>query len=99
MADSSSIDVNPVRAAAAGYEAVPVLRAEHREGALARMVEQQTAKIPSDVFLLAALFAMGTSLAAELNDRQRTSRFVGMWVAPLLLMGVYNKMVKMLGTR
>ncbi|MGH9310286.1 MAG: hypothetical protein ACRD1U_12980 [Vicinamibacterales bacterium] len=96
MADDGSLDVNP---ASAAPDAAPVVRAEHREGTLARIVEQQTAKIPSHVFLLASLVAMGVSLTAELEGRQRTSRFVGMWVAPLLIMGVYNKMVKILGTR
>jgi hypothetical protein len=66
---------------------------------LARMLEQPTAKIPSHVFLIASLVAMGVSLTAEVRQRQRTSRFVGMWVAPLLIMGVYNKMVKTFGSR
>ena len=99
MAYPASLDVNPASAADPHYEAAPVVRAEHREGALARMVEQQTAKIPSDVFLLTSFMAMAVSAVAELQGRQRTSRFVGMWVAPLLIMGVYNKMVKMLGSR
>jgi hypothetical protein len=96
----TAIDVNPARAAVEdGIESVPVVRCEHREGTLARMIEQQTAKIPSDVFLTSALMAMGVSAAAQLRGRQSTSRFVGMWVAPLLIMGVYNKMIKMHGTR
>jgi hypothetical protein len=100
VAKSETIDVNPAsRESALAPVAAPVVRAEHVEGTLARMVEQQTAKIPSHFFLLTSMLAMGVSLAAELTDRQRTSRFVGMWVGPLLIMGVYNKMVKMLGTR
>jgi hypothetical protein len=93
-------DVNPASAATPGaLDAVPVVRSEHREGALARMIEHQTAKIPSHVFLMTSFVAMGVSLAAEIQGRQRISRYAGMWVAPLLIMGVYNKMVKMLGTR
>ena|SRR5688572_4026828 len=100
MANLASRDVNPASAVPdALLEASRVVRAEHREGTLARMVEQQTAKIPSHVFLLASFLAMGASLTAEVRGRQRTSRFLGMWVAPLLIMGVYNKMVKILGTR
>jgi hypothetical protein len=99
MAQSETIDVNPASGAASALLAAPIVRAEHVEGALARMVEQQTAKIPSDFFLLTSMLAMAISLGAELSNRQRVSRFTGMWVAPLLIMGVYNKMVKMLGAR
>ena len=77
----------------------PVLRPEHAEGELARLIEQQTAKIPSHWFLMAAVGAMGLSLALELGGRRRGSRFIGQWPAPLLIMGMYNKLVKTLGTR
>ena len=77
----------------------PVLRPEHAEGDLARLIEQQTAKIPSQWFLLGALGSMGLSLVLELTGRQRESRFVGQWPTPLLIMGMYNKLVKTLGTR
>ena len=99
MVDVASLDVNPASGAEASSNAAPVVRAEHREGTFARMLEQQTAKVPSDVFLMTSFLAMAVSLLAELQGRQRTSRFAGMWVAPLLIMGVYNKMVKMLGSR
>ncbi len=99
MAETATLDVNPAHEESAPPEMAPVVRAEHREGTLARMVEQQTAKIPSDLFLLASLSAMGLSLVAEFSGRPKASRFVGMWVGPLLTMGVYNKLVKMLGPR
>lgn len=75
------------------------MRPEHAEGDLARVIEQQTAKIPSHWFLVGALGAMSLSLVLELADRRRASRFVGQWPAPLLIMGMYNKLVKTLGTR
>ncbi|MFN7134629.1 MAG: hypothetical protein ACK4N5_21295 [Myxococcales bacterium] len=81
------------------YEAAPVKRAEHVESSLTRLIEQQTAKIPSDVFLFSAICAMGASLYFESQHDERLSRFVGMWVAPLLIMGVYNKLVKILAPR
>ena len=77
----------------------PVVRPEHAEGELARLIEQQTAKIPSHWFLVCALGAMSLSLGLELAGRQRQSRFVGQWPSPLLIMGIYNKLVKTLGTR
>ena len=42
-------------------------RAEHREGPVARSIEQHTAKLPSDLFLWAALGSIGTSLIFQLS--------------------------------
>ena len=95
----STLDVNPAAEASMADVPAPVIRPEHAEGDIARLIEQQAAKIPSHVFLFAALASMGTSLALELTDRQRASRFVGMWPGPLLILGMYNKLVKTLGTR
>ena len=85
-------------AAHAHLGAAPLRRAEHAEDSFTRVIEQQTAKIPSHLFLTTALFAMGASAAMELLGKRRASRFIGAWPAPLLLMGVYNKLVKSLGT-
>jgi hypothetical protein len=75
------------------------MRPEHAEGNIARLIEQQTAKVPSHWFLFAALGSMGLSLVLELAGRSRASRFVGQWPTPLLATGIYNKLVKTLGTR
>jgi hypothetical protein len=96
MAD---LDTNPAAEASMHPAPAPVLRPEHVEGEMARLIEQQTAKIPSHWFLAAAVGAMGLSLALELSGRRRGSRFVGQWPGPLLIMGMYNKLVKTLGTR
>jgi hypothetical protein len=104
---SAASEVNPFSsysepaepAVPAAPNAAPVVRTEHQESLLTRMIEHQTAKIPSSYFLAASLSAMAVSLGAEIADRQRVSRFVGMWVGPLLMMGLYNKMVKMFGAR
>jgi hypothetical protein len=42
---------------------------------------------------------MCVSLGLELGRKTRASRFIGMWPGPLLVMGVYNKLVKVLGPR
>lgn len=81
------------------YEPTPVVRSEHAEGTLTRLIERQTAKVPSDIFLFLALGSMGASLAFELSGRRALSRFVGMWAPTLLTMGVYNKLVKTVGPR
>ncbi|MEP6617291.1 MAG: hypothetical protein ABJA57_11955 [Ginsengibacter sp.] len=70
---------------------------EHKEGKVASAIEEQTAKIPSDVFLWAALGSMALSLTLQLTGSKHRSLFVGQWAAPFLLFGVYNKLVKLEG--
>jgi hypothetical protein len=72
--------------------------AQHTEGAVARTIEQQTAKLPSDLFLWAALGSIGVSFILEVTGNEEKSRFVGQWVAPFLLLGLYNKLVKVAGS-
>jgi hypothetical protein len=72
--------------------------AEHTEGVVARTIEEQTAKLPSDIFLWAALGSIGVSAMLQVAGKQKVSLFVGQWVAPFLLLGVYNKIVKVAGS-
>lgn len=72
--------------------------AQQTEGVIARTIEQQTAKLPSDVFLWAAFGAIGLAAYLEFTGRQEKSHFVGQWVSPFLLFGVYNKLVKVAGS-
>ena len=71
---------------------------EHKEGEVARTIEDQTAKLPSDVFLWASMGAMATALAFKLAKKDQLSLFFGQWVAPMLLFGIYNKIVKVAGS-
>ena len=71
---------------------------EHSEGPMARAIEEQTAKLPSDWFLWAAVASMGAAAALQVSRKQSASLFVGQWVAPFLLFGVYNKIVKTAGS-
>lgn len=92
--------VNPAsEASELVYQSAPVFRAEHGESRVTRLVEQQSAKISSVVFLAVSVAAMTVSLGLELAGRRRASRFIGMWPGPLLTMGVYNKLVKTFGAR
>ena len=70
----------------------------HSEGIVARTIEEQTAKLPSDIFLWSALGSIGLSLYFELQGETHKSQFVGRWVSPFLLLGVYNKLVKIGGS-
>ena len=71
---------------------------QHREGTVARAIEQQTAKLPSDVFLWGALGAIAGSLVLQAVGKKEESNFVGHWVPTLLLFGLYNQLVKQLGS-
>jgi len=70
---------------------------EHKEGPVATAIEDRTAKIPSDVFLWAAVGSMAISLAFKISGKNDKALFVGQWAAPFLLLGVYNKLVKLEG--
>ena len=82
---------------------------DFREGPVARAIETQTAKIPSDVFLWAAGGAMALSLVSHLRQPKRMTffsipsrqgqlgLFFGQWVPTILMLGLYNKMVKTAG--
>jgi hypothetical protein len=73
------------------------IKHDHSEGQVARAIEEQTARVPSDTFLWAAVGAMGTSLTFQLMGNTKVSLFVGQWVPTLLIFGLYNKIVKELG--
>jgi hypothetical protein len=72
--------------------------ADHSEGVVARTIENQTARLPSDTFLWAALGSMGLSLGLQLMGKQQASNFVGHWAPTILIMGLYNKLVKVEGS-
>jgi len=65
-----------------------------KEDSSTRAIEKETVKIPSDVFLLTAMGAVAASLTLKLMGHEENSSFVGKWVAPILILGVYNKLVK-----
>ncbi len=71
---------------------------EHREGAVARTIEQQTAKLPSDTFLWLAGASIAASLTFKVLGQDKTSLFVGQWAPTFLLLGLYNKIVKVMGS-
>ena len=70
----------------------------HREGSIARTIEQQTAKLPSDTFLWAALGSIGASLVLQATGKREYANFVGQWAPTFLILGMYNKLVKLQGS-
>jgi hypothetical protein len=79
---------------------------EQREGRVARMIEEKSASIPTDVFLIAAAAAVIGSALVQVSSvvgrrsfgmAKRTgqlSLFIGQWAPTFLLLGLYNKMLK-----
>ena len=67
---------------------------EKNEGELTKAIEKQTVKVPSSTFLFAAFGAIAMSLTLKMMGRRHDALFVGQWAAPILLFGIYNKLVK-----
>jgi len=74
-----------------------MMKQDHSEGTVARTIEEQTAKLPSDTFLWAAVGSILTSMTLQFTGKQHASLFVGQWAPTFLMLGLYNKMVKQLG--
>ncbi len=73
-------------------------RPQHSEGWIARGIEEQTAKLPSDIFLWGALGCIGAAFALHfIMDRKENGLFVGQWAPTILILGLYNKLVKQRG--
>lgn len=61
-------------------------------------IEQYTSQVPSSVFLGLAIASIIGSVAFKLAKKDHEALFIGQWVAPFLILGNYNKMVKQHGS-
>lgn len=69
------------------------------EGELTKRIEQQTARVPSVGYLGLAVGSMILSASiAMISRRKEFANFVGLWAPSFLLMGIYNKLVKLEGS-
>ncbi len=69
------------------------------EGEMTKKIEAVTAKVPSLGYLGLALGSMALSAGiAILSERKSLANFVGLWVPSFMLMGIYNKLVKLEGS-
>lgn len=68
-----------------------------QEGPVAKGIEAKTKRLPSDLFLWLAGGSVAASLTLKVLGRGKDSLFVGQWAPTFLLLGTYNKMVKLLG--
>jgi hypothetical protein len=53
-----------------------ILENQSTEGATAKAIEEQTSKLPSDLFLYASLAAMGTSLTLKCLGKSHNTRLL-----------------------
>ena len=71
----------------------------HKEGKLTKRVEEQTARVPSIGYLGLAVGSMAISAGlAIFAPRKEIANFVGLWAPSFLLIGIYNKLVKLEGS-
>jgi len=69
-----------------------------QEDTFTGMIESKTSQIPSSAFLGAALGSIALAAIFKASGKGHAALFVGQWTAPFLLLGIYNKLVKQLGS-
>lgn len=69
-----------------------------REGPIAKSIEEKTSRLPSDMFLWTAGGAVAASLALQAMHQKERGNFIAQWVPTILILGLYNKMVKQHGS-
>ena len=70
---------------------------DHGEGTVTKMIEEQTAKVPSATYLSLGIGAMVLSWLFLAGGRTNLANFIGQWVPTILIVGLYNKLVKVEG--
>ena len=71
---------------------------EHKEGEITKAIEYYTSQVPSGAYLSLAVGSIGLSLSLRLLGQKHAAEFVGHWVPTILLLGLYNKLVKLEGS-
>ncbi len=69
-----------------------------REDDFTGAIESQTSKLPSTAYLGMALGSMAASATLKAIGRDEWALFVGQWAPTFLILGMYNKLVKQLGS-
>ncbi len=71
-----------------------------QEDQVTAVIEKYTAPVPSSAYLGLAVAAIAASVTIQVTQEEKANPalFVGQWVAPFLLLGIYNKLVKQHGS-
>jgi hypothetical protein len=67
------------------------------EDQFTKTIESYTAAVPSSAYLAVAIGAMGLSMACQAVGRGKWGNFIAQWVPTWLIIGLYNKLVKVEG--
>lgn len=73
------------------------INTDRKEGKVATAIEEQTSKVPSDWFLWTGLGFIALSAAFQIAGKKKLSNFIGHWPVNILVLGLYNKLVKLEG--
>ena len=71
---------------------------EAQEDQVTAAIESYTSKVPSSAYHGLAIASIAASCTFKIAKKDHAALFVGQWVAPFLLLGIYNKLVKQHGS-
>jgi hypothetical protein len=71
---------------------------EVQEDQVTAMLERYSSKWPTSLFMGAAIASIIGSMVLKNQRKHQDALFVGQWVAPFLILGLYNKTVKQHGS-
>jgi hypothetical protein len=72
-------------------------RPSQNEDEFTKTVEKYTSALPSSAYLGVAIGAMALSLVCQATGQGKWGNFIAQWVPTWLIIGVYNKLVKLEG--
>jgi hypothetical protein len=79
------------------YQGYTESQPSRTEDQFTKTVEDYTGAIPSSAFLGVAVGAMALSFALQVTGQGKWGNFIAQWVPTWLIIGVYNKLVKLEG--
>jgi hypothetical protein len=71
---------------------------EHEEGTITKAIEHYTSMVPSGAYLSLAIGSIGLAAMMKMAGRDKDAEFIGQWVPTILILGLYNKLVKLQGS-
>ena len=72
-------------------------RPNRTEDQFTKTIEDYTAALPSSTYLAVAIGAMVLSLMCQATGQGKWGNFIAQWVPTWLIIGLYNKLVKLEG--
>ena len=78
-------------------EASDSQRVSRTEDEFTKTLEEYTGALPSSAYLGVALGAMALSLFFQITGQGKWGNFIAQWVPTWLIIGLYNKLVKLEG--